>query len=235
MTAARPESAPATANPSQAPAEANTASTPRFAWSTGPGRSSTSAYGPLDHVSPGPRPDDQYRYFLAGRRDARRPTPSPDGQGLWGDVTCEQSAAGCELHAGSRESAPTAPRSTRSAKPAARSQNSQPVCMTYPEVTGALRDYWVLHHGLQPTQRLILRSCQPGGPEFIVLGLPNKMNEPAVPDPTVQAASTRDKLVLPAPGLGISPIGDQLVGLPMWLWIDPVVMAPVSASTQCPV
>ena len=174
--------------------------------------------------------------LLAAATPTPAPTPSPDGQGLWGDVTCEQSAAGCELHAGSRGSAPTAPRSTRSAKPATRSQSSQPVCMTYPEVTGGLRDYWVLHHGLQPNQRLILRSCQPGGPEFIVLGLPSKANEPPVPDPTVQAASTRDKLVLPAPGLGISPAGESACRTPDVVVDRPVVMAPrigIDCSARC--
>jgi hypothetical protein len=172
--------------------------------------------------------------LMAAATPTPAPTPSPDGQGLWGDVTCDQSAAGCDLDAGSRPSASTVPRSTASAKPTAPSASSQPICSTYPDVTGGLRDYWVLHHGLQPNQRLILRYCEPGGPNFIVLGPRGGANEPAVPDPAVRAASARDRLKLLAPGLGISPVGDQLVGLPMWLWIDRGSWRSVSASTAVP-
>lgn len=54
------------------------------------------------------------------------------------------------------------------------------------------------------------------------------------PDPRVLAASARDRLALPAVAVRLSPVGQQLVGLPTWLWIDAVGWRPVSRSASVP-
>lgn len=57
---------------------------------------------------------------------------------------------------------------------------------------------------------------------------------PAPPSPVDLAESARDRLSLPAVGLGMSPVGDQLVGLPTWLWIGSSAWGPVSRTVTVP-
>ncbi|KAB8166428.1 hypothetical protein FH609_024050 [Streptomyces sp. 3MP-14] len=45
-------------------------------------------------------------------------------------------------------------------------------------------------------------------------------DEPA-PSPEQLAQRAREQLRLPAPAIGASPEGDQLVSVPTWLWLDP--------------
>lgn len=50
------------------------------------------------------------------------------------------------------------------------------------------------------------------------------------PDPEALAQQARNQLRLAGPAIGMSPVGDQLVRLPTWLWLDPAGWQPVAAS-----
>jgi hypothetical protein len=169
--------------------------------------------------------------------------PPPDGGGLWGDVTCESSSAGCELGAGiagQEDSAPDAPtdsnESERSAPEAEELQSADGSndldCETRP-ATDAIRDSWEAVHGqqLRPDQQLVLLDCGPGDIDWIVQDV--EESEP-LPDPADVASTARDRLTLPEVQLSMSPVGPQLVGLPTWLWIDPAGWEPVTRSAAVP-
>lgn len=167
--------------------------------------------------------------------------PPPEGEGLWGDVTCESSASGCELGAGDLgdgaevEGGAEQISDEQAGATSSGTGASGPVCETYPDTQGAVREYWVSEHGLRPDQRLVLRICDPGGPEWLVLEADAEFVATAVgPSAADLAESARDRLSLPAVGLGMSPVGDQLVGLPTWLWIDTSGWVPVSRTVSVP-
>ncbi|WP_233160118.1 hypothetical protein [Pseudonocardia sp. MH-G8] len=55
----------------------------------------------------------------------------------------------------------------------------------------------------------------------------------AGPSPAELAAQARERLRLPDPAVAASPVGDQLVNLPTWLWLDGD-WAPVEATASVP-
>jgi hypothetical protein len=56
----------------------------------------------------------------------------------------------------------------------------------------------------------------------------------ASPSPAELAQQARSQLRLPAPKIKANPAGDQLVGLPTWLWLDRGSWGPVSATAAVP-
>lgn len=56
----------------------------------------------------------------------------------------------------------------------------------------------------------------------------------APPPPAVVARQAVDRLALPRPEIGVSPVGEQLVSLPTWLWIEPGLWSPRSATASVP-
>jgi hypothetical protein len=50
------------------------------------------------------------------------------------------------------------------------------------------------------------------------------------PDPAALAEQARNQLRLAGPRVATSPVGDQLVRLPSWLWLDPAGWKPASAT-----
>jgi hypothetical protein len=57
---------------------------------------------------------------------------------------------------------------------------------------------------------------------------------PAPPPPIVIARQAVDRLVLPRPQIGVNPVGEQLVSLPTWLWLDRDQWQPRSATASVP-
>jgi hypothetical protein len=55
----------------------------------------------------------------------------------------------------------------------------------------------------------------------------------AGPSPAELAAQARERLRLPDPAVAASPVGDQLVNLPTWLWLDGD-WAPIDATASVP-
>ncbi|WP_322780385.1 ATP/GTP-binding protein [Frankia sp. Cas4] len=51
-----------------------------------------------------------------------------------------------------------------------------------------------------------------------------------VPDPAALAEQARNQLRLAGPRIDMSPVGDQLVRLPTWLWLDPAGWNQVAAT-----
>ena len=126
------------------------------------------------------------------------PEPTPPGGGAWANINCESSPGGCDIDTGIVASSAARP----TPAPARHGPvGTQPTCTSYPDVEGGVRDYWIAHHGLRADQRLILRICQPGGPEFLVLPGRPPADAPAT-NPATVAATARDRLNLPAPILG---------------------------------
>jgi hypothetical protein len=165
--------------------------------------------------------------------------PPPDGGGLWGDVTCESSSAGCELGAGiagREDSAPDVPAESETSAPQTGESSSAGGsndlgCETHP-ATDAIRDSWETVHGqqLRPDQELVLLDCGPGEIDWFVQDV--EENAP-LPDPAEVAVAARDRLTLPEVQLSVSPVGDQLVNLPTWLWLEGE-WAPVEATASVP-
>lgn len=56
----------------------------------------------------------------------------------------------------------------------------------------------------------------------------------AAPSPIDLARIARRQLDLPGPKLRTSPTGEQLVGLPTWLWIDPTAWQPRTQAVAVP-
>ncbi|MFF1676122.1 hypothetical protein ACFVYG_08825 [Streptomyces sp. NPDC058256] len=54
------------------------------------------------------------------------------------------------------------------------------------------------------------------------------------PTPAQLAQTARDQLRLPSPQIEVNPAGEQLVGLPTWLWVDRAEWGPVSATASVP-
>jgi hypothetical protein len=54
------------------------------------------------------------------------------------------------------------------------------------------------------------------------------------PDPAELARTAYNQLRLPSPAIEANPGGEQLVGLPTWLWLDRGGWAPVSATASVP-
>ncbi len=52
----------------------------------------------------------------------------------------------------------------------------------------------------------------------------------AAPDPNALAEQARSQLRLAGPRIDMNPVGDQLLGLPTWLWLDPAGWGQVSAT-----
>lgn len=64
---------------------------------------------------------------------------------------------------------------------------------------------------------------------------PRRPAQPAVlPDPAELARAAYEQLRLPSPGVESNPAGEQLVGLPTWLWLDRGGWGPVSATASVP-
>lgn len=64
---------------------------------------------------------------------------------------------------------------------------------------------------------------------------PRRPAQPAIlPDPVELARAAYEQLRLPSPTVESSPAGEQLVGLPTWLWLDRGGWAPVSATASVP-
>lgn len=55
-----------------------------------------------------------------------------------------------------------------------------------------------------------------------------------LPSPAELAAQARNQLRLPAPKIQANPVGDQLVSLPTWLWLDRSSWGDVSATASVP-
>jgi hypothetical protein len=55
-----------------------------------------------------------------------------------------------------------------------------------------------------------------------------------LPSPAELAAQARNQLRLPAPKIQANPVGDQLVNLPTWLWLDRSSWGAVSATASVP-
>lgn len=169
----------------------------------------------------------------------QEPPEPPPGGGVWSQVDCEETAAGCELGVGTDASErevdiDDAPREANDVAET-NSGRDQPVCTIDTDIRPEIRDYWVAEHGLRPDQQLVLRICDPGGPEWLIQEAGAELGAtPVGPSAADLAATARDRLSLPAVGLGLSPVGVQLVGLPTWLWIDPSGWGPVSKSVSVP-
>lgn len=54
------------------------------------------------------------------------------------------------------------------------------------------------------------------------------------PSPAQLAEQARRQLLLPSPQIDANPVGEQLVNLPMWLWVDPASWSARSATAQVP-
>ncbi len=173
------------------------------------------------------------------------PLPNPPGGGIWSQVDCAESSGGCDLGVGSgpsskRDATKDMPRRSGGRPPAAGASAGPvvgaPVCTTTAEIAPEIRDNWIAEGRLKPGQRFVLRTCDPGGREWLVLD--PAQNAAALvappPDPRVVAASARDRLALPTVAVRLSPVGQQLVGLPTWLWIDAAGWRPVSRSVTVP-
>lgn len=64
---------------------------------------------------------------------------------------------------------------------------------------------------------------------------PQRTAQPAaLPDPAELARAAYKQLRLPAPTVESSPAGEQLVGLPTWLWLDRRGWKPLSATASVP-
>ncbi len=94
---------------------------------------------------------------------------------------------------------------------------------------------WIKQGRLKSGQDLVLRTCVPGGQQWVAVN-PREAGEAVMAAPGAQpvAAVARDQLVLPKVALRLSPVGEQLVGLPTWLWIEPASWAPVSKTVSVP-
>jgi hypothetical protein len=68
-------------------------------------------------------------------------------------------------------------------------------------------------------------------PVWIADGQPGPV---LLPSPAELAAQARNQLQLPAPKIKANPAGDQLVGLPTWLWLDRGSWGDVSATASVP-
>lgn len=55
---------------------------------------------------------------------------------------------------------------------------------------------------------------------------------PVVVDPVALMQQARARVTVPAPQVSLSPAGDQVAQLATWLWIDPALWTPVSASAS---
>lgn len=182
--------------------------------------------------------------FLVAATAAEKPppTPNPPGGGIWAQVDCAESGGGCDLGAGSGSSSllkarKHMPRGSGGRPSAAGGPVAvAPVCSITAEIAPEIRDNWIVQGRLKPGQRFVLRTCDPGGREWLVLDPAQNTSGLAAPapDPRVVAASARDRLALPAVAVRLSPVGEQLVGLPTWLWIDAAGWRPVSRSASVP-
>ncbi|MGE3253748.1 hypothetical protein [Pseudonocardia sp.] len=83
-------------------------------------------------------------------------------------------------------------------------------------------------------QRAVLRVCPNVAPQWLSVETVGQGDAPAPPDPADLAAAARDRLVLPRVVVRVSPVGEQLVGLPTWLWVDASSWRPVSRSVSVP-
>ncbi|WP_331738733.1 hypothetical protein [Embleya sp. NBC_00896] len=63
---------------------------------------------------------------------------------------------------------------------------------------------------------------------------PGQPAPPAPPSPQEVAQTAVSQLQLPSPVIATNPVGEQIVGVPSWLWIDPASWAPVSATAEVP-
>lgn len=168
------------------------------------------------------------------------PVAPPPAGDIWSQVRCESRTAGCEVGVGSVP----ADRAGNDVVKAAHNQgaasavppgNSQPVCSISTEIRPEIREDWIARGQLKPGQRFVLRTCEPGGRDWIVLNPgQDPRTAPAVANPAEVAAEARDRLNLPTVRLGMSPVGSQLVGLPTWLWVESDSWAPVSRTVSVP-
>lgn len=165
-----------------------------------------------------------------------KPPPAPPGGDIWSQVSCEETRTGCDLSVGTKSSGRSTEAPHRPGRPVAQPQQGGPVCTITAEISPEIRDSWIARGELQPGERFVLRTCDPGGREWLVLDPAQNAAGLAVapPDPRVVAASARDRLALPAVAVRLSPVGQQLVGLPTWLWIDAAGWRPVSRSASVP-
>jgi hypothetical protein len=155
-----------------------------------------------------------------------------DGDG-WGNIGCGQNPyPGCELGAGSARTTGSGP-----AKPSLRASGAgaatpaPPVLCSY-----LLSDYRPPPGTPSPGQggAWYVYKC-PAGSRNAFTRLPLWMlTPPGGPSPAALAARARDELRLPDAVIELSPVGQQLVNLPTWLWLDRAGWAPVSARASVP-
>lgn len=63
---------------------------------------------------------------------------------------------------------------------------------------------------------------------------PKRPGQAALPSPAQLAQAAYNQLRLPSPAIEANPAGEQLVGLPTWLWMDRNQWAPVSSTASVP-
>lgn len=164
------------------------------------------------------------------------------GDDGWGSVDCDQEAfAGCELAAGQAPDAATGPDhgdGPSPARPAGDGGTASGECSYVPA------DYEVPAGGTSSASGgtsggWALYRC-PGyslyrGPMWLPSGASSAgTGGGGVVSPADLAVAAYRQLRLPAPEIGASPPGPQLVNLPIWLWLDPDSWAPQSATVSVP-
>lgn len=142
---------------------------------------------------------------------------------VWGSVECGQPGTpSCDLVAGSRGSAPARPSDVRS-KGGKSATNCRYIPVQF-EPTSTIdthageAGHWAIFTCLGVFE---------GIPVWVPAGAPT-----ASPIDLAQVA--RRQLALPPPDLRTSPTGEQLVGLPTWLWIDPAAWRPRTQTVTVP-
>ncbi|WP_436499577.1 hypothetical protein [Actinokineospora sp. HUAS TT18] len=133
----------------------------------------------------------------------------------WGEVSCHGS--GCDVAAGSGSTTKSAGTAAPGRQPVVNAPEPAPACV--PSVPSGLTD---------PAEQAAWREFACGGQ--VAFGSVD--GPPLAVDPAAVAVVARDRLRLPAPTIGSSPAGAQLVHLPTWLWLREWV--PVSASVTVP-
>jgi hypothetical protein len=73
-----------------------------------------------------------------------------------------------------------------------------------------------------------------GSPIFASFAPAAKPSAAPAVDPAVLAQQAVSTLNLPRPVLGLSPAAFQVVRVPTWLWVDPVVWKPVTSTVSVP-
>lgn len=150
--------------------------------------------------------------------------------GFWGRVQCgDTSKPGCAVKAGSpdRRGSEARRRANVSAAPEA--------CVYRPLVVSAVTEAGL---GGRPPGggRWWTRACRRFGVGGAVVwdAVPVWLAAPPVVSAEALAAEAVSRLDLPEAAVGVSPSGDQLVGLPSWFWVEGASWRPESATASVP-